>query len=207
MGKTSTVGWQLAPRVAAMAPGVTSSFVREALHRAIKGAGPLPPAADAADKQLAEQHGDVDKAIHEVIENHVRYAGAQQTADERAALRLRRVAVGSLCPQFSQTLSQPAAACQPEARASPSVALLALSVTSPEYLLIFTVVCIYCMKLQQTTSGDQQWTTWNGSPAALPACMPSGPGWRANNATKSPATFCRNGAGSNASPRPRWSNG
>ena len=51
--------------------------MREALHRAIHGVGPLPPAAAAADKQLREQQGDVDRAIHEVIENHVRYAGAQ----------------------------------------------------------------------------------------------------------------------------------
>lgn len=68
---------QLAPRAVAMAPGLTSGFVREALHRAIVGVGPLPPAAQAADAQLREQKGDVDKGIHEVIENHVRYAGAQ----------------------------------------------------------------------------------------------------------------------------------
>lgn len=77
MGVTGSVGKQLAPKVAGLAPGLTASFVREALHRAIVGAGPLPPAAKAADKQLAEQDGDVDKAIKEVIENHVRYAGAQ----------------------------------------------------------------------------------------------------------------------------------
>jgi len=77
MGVTGRVGKQLAPRIAGVAPGLTASFVREALHRAIKGVGPLPPAAVAADKQLAEQHGNVDKAVHEVIENHVRYAGAQ----------------------------------------------------------------------------------------------------------------------------------
>ncbi|WP_183100356.1 EcsC family protein [Nocardioides pelophilus] len=63
------------PRLTELAPGLTSSFVREALHRAIVGVGPLPPAARAAETQLREQHGDVDKAIHEVIENHVRYAG------------------------------------------------------------------------------------------------------------------------------------
>ena len=63
------------PKVTEIAPGLTSSFVREALHRAIVGVGPLPPAAQAAEAQLREQHGDVDKAIHEVIENHVRYAG------------------------------------------------------------------------------------------------------------------------------------
>jgi hypothetical protein len=64
-------------RLSELAPGLTTAFVREALHRAIHGIGPLPPASAAADKQLREQKGDVDRAIHEVIENHVRYAGAQ----------------------------------------------------------------------------------------------------------------------------------
>ncbi|MCD4532940.1 EcsC family protein [Nocardioides sp. cx-169] len=77
MGLTARVGKQLAPKMAGFAPGLTASFVREALHRAIVGIGPLPPAAKAADRQLAEQRGDVDKAVHELIENHVRYAGAQ----------------------------------------------------------------------------------------------------------------------------------
>ncbi len=77
MGLTGSIGKQLAPKVAGLAPGLTASFVREALSRAISGVGPLPPAAQAADKQLAEHDGDVDKAIHDVIENHVRYAGAQ----------------------------------------------------------------------------------------------------------------------------------
>ena len=76
-GIAGRVGKRLAPKVPALAPGLTSTFVRESLHRAVVGVGPLPPAAEAADKQLAEQRGDVDKAIHEVIENHVRYAGAQ----------------------------------------------------------------------------------------------------------------------------------
>jgi hypothetical protein len=64
-------------RLSELAPGLTAAFVREALHRAIHGIGPLPPAAKAADAQLREQKGDVDKAVHEVIENHIRYAGAQ----------------------------------------------------------------------------------------------------------------------------------
>lgn len=71
------VGRRLAPKVAGAAPGVTETFVREALVRAIHGVGPLPGAADAAQAQLREQHGDVDRAVHELIENHVRYAGAQ----------------------------------------------------------------------------------------------------------------------------------
>jgi hypothetical protein len=73
----SETGRQLAPRLSVAAPELTNLFVREALHRAIHGVGPLPPASAAADKQLREQRGDVDRAIHEVIENHVRYAGAQ----------------------------------------------------------------------------------------------------------------------------------
>ena len=73
----TVVGRKLAPKVAGAAPGVTETFVREALDRAIKGVGPLPGAAAAAEAQLREQGGDVDRAIHEVIENHVRYAGAQ----------------------------------------------------------------------------------------------------------------------------------
>jgi hypothetical protein len=77
MGIAKTVGRNLAPRVARMAPGVATSVVHEALHRAIRGVGPLPGAAAAADKQLAEQHGDVDRAIHEVVENHVRLAAAE----------------------------------------------------------------------------------------------------------------------------------
>ena len=77
MGAMSSMGKRLAPRVTDLAPGLTTAFVREALARAIDGVGPLPPASAAADKQLEEQHGNVDRAIHEVIENHVRLAGAQ----------------------------------------------------------------------------------------------------------------------------------
>lgn len=77
MGVTKNIGRQLAPRISNLAPGLTTTFVREALSRAINGVGPLAPAAAAADKQLAEQGGHVDRAVHEIIENHVRIAGAQ----------------------------------------------------------------------------------------------------------------------------------
>src|SRR3954467_10941927 len=73
----SELGKQLAPRIGELAPGLTTTFVREALHRAIAGVGPLPPASKAAEAQLREQKGDVERAVHEVIENHVRYAAAQ----------------------------------------------------------------------------------------------------------------------------------
>jgi hypothetical protein len=77
MGIGGSLGRALTPHAARIAPDMTSGFVHEALTRAIYGVGPLPGAAHAADKQLAEQGGDVDRAIREVIENHVRYAGAQ----------------------------------------------------------------------------------------------------------------------------------
>ena len=77
MSMKSRLTKELAPRVTDLAPGLTTAFVREALNRAIRGVGPLPGAADAADKQLREQKGNVDRAIHEVIENNVRMAGAQ----------------------------------------------------------------------------------------------------------------------------------
>ena len=77
MSMMGNLGRRLAPRVTELAPDLTSTFVRESLNRAINGVGPLPPAAKAADAQLREQHGNVERGIHEVIENHVRYAGAQ----------------------------------------------------------------------------------------------------------------------------------
>ena len=77
MGVKNVVGKALAPKISGLAPGLTTTFVREALHRAITGVGPLAGAAAAAEKQLKEQRGDVDKAVHEVIEFHVRLAGAQ----------------------------------------------------------------------------------------------------------------------------------
>lgn len=77
MGIGGSIGKALAPNLQKIAPDLTASFVREALQRAIHGVGPLPAAATAADRQLDEQGGNVDAAIHELIENHVRYAGAQ----------------------------------------------------------------------------------------------------------------------------------
>lgn len=77
MGVGRDIGRRLAPMVTEHAPLMTGGFVREALRRAIDGVGPLPGAASAAEEQLREQHGDVERAVHELIENHVRYAGAQ----------------------------------------------------------------------------------------------------------------------------------
>ncbi len=73
----ASVGASMAPKVTQVAPNITAAFVHQALTMAISGAGPLPSAADAADKQQAERPGDVKHGIHDVIENHVRYAGVQ----------------------------------------------------------------------------------------------------------------------------------
>lgn len=93
MGLKETVGRQLAPRIQELTPNLSTGFVREALNRAIDGVGPLPPAATAADKQLREQRGDVDRAIHEVIENNVRIAGAQGFATNVGGLVTMAVAI------------------------------------------------------------------------------------------------------------------
>jgi len=77
MSVTKRVGKALTPKLIDRVPGLADGFVREALKRAIQGVGPLSGAAAAAEEQLVEQGGDIKKAIHEVIENHVRYAGAQ----------------------------------------------------------------------------------------------------------------------------------
>jgi hypothetical protein len=77
MSLAKRVGKNLAPKVTVVAPRVTAGFVQQALDRAIRGVGPLDGAAKAADKERDAQHGDVDKAIKQIIENHVRLAGAQ----------------------------------------------------------------------------------------------------------------------------------
>lgn len=77
MGLGSIVGRRLAPRVQAMVPNVTHNFVREAMDKAIVGVGPLRPAKAAAEKQLADEQGDVAGAVQDIIRLHVAYASAQ----------------------------------------------------------------------------------------------------------------------------------
>src|SRR4051794_37182554 len=77
MSVVSRVGRQLAPQVTKVAPELTAGFVHQALERAIRGVGPLEGAAATAEKELAEHHGNAEDAIHDLIESHVRFAGAQ----------------------------------------------------------------------------------------------------------------------------------
>ena len=68
---------RMTPDVYSIAPDLANNVVGRAVSRAIQGIGPLPPAATAAERQLAEQGGDVDRAVHEIVENHVRLAASQ----------------------------------------------------------------------------------------------------------------------------------
>lgn len=68
---------KVAPKLSELAPGLSSSFVREALHRAIDGVGPLTPAVKVAEKALAANDGQVGKSVHDVVDHHTRFAGAQ----------------------------------------------------------------------------------------------------------------------------------
>jgi len=72
----SAVGGTLAPKLVGLAPAATAGVVRQALHRAIVGVGPLAGAAAAAEKRLDDRDGDLDRTIRELIESHVAYAGA-----------------------------------------------------------------------------------------------------------------------------------
>lgn len=71
---TSAAG-RLAPKVVESAPGVTTSVIRQALHHAIVGVGPLPGAAATAEKHLEDHDNDVEVAVKHIIDTHVRLAG------------------------------------------------------------------------------------------------------------------------------------
>lgn len=93
MSYTKRVGAALAPKVTEIAPNLSAAFVHQALAKAISGVGPLPSAALAADKQLTQNDGDVERGIHDVIENHVRYAGVQGFATNLGGLVTMAVTV------------------------------------------------------------------------------------------------------------------
>ena len=68
---------RVVPDVYKVAPDLNGNLVHRAVSRAIQGIGPLPPAVSAAERQLHEQDGDAERAVHEIIENHVRLAASQ----------------------------------------------------------------------------------------------------------------------------------
>jgi uncharacterized protein (DUF697 family) len=93
MGMGSSAGWGLLPQLTKAAPDLSAHFVHEALRRAINGVARLPGAAVAADRVLVEANGDVDLAIHELIEDHVRYAGLQGFATNLGGLATAAVLI------------------------------------------------------------------------------------------------------------------
>jgi hypothetical protein len=77
MGVGRRLGRALAPLGVKAAPRQSSGFVRQVLALAIGGFGRYPGAAEAGERRLAQASGDVDRAIHDLIEAHVRMAGLQ----------------------------------------------------------------------------------------------------------------------------------
>lgn len=69
------IGGALAPKAIELAPGATASVIQAALHRAIVGVGPLPGAAESAERQLLRNDGDANRAISDLIRIHVAMAG------------------------------------------------------------------------------------------------------------------------------------
>jgi hypothetical protein len=77
MGVGKSVGKMAGPIVRHGAPSVTAGWVRQAFDAAVDGVGPMRGAAEAAERQLRRNDGDVDQAIEALIDNHVRMAGVQ----------------------------------------------------------------------------------------------------------------------------------
>lgn len=93
MGLRSRVGKSVAPRLQQAAPELTTGFVLEALDLAIRGTGPLPGAEAAAARLMTRNHGNVERTIHDLIEQHVRYAGAQGFVTNLGGLTTAAVAI------------------------------------------------------------------------------------------------------------------
>ena len=64
-------------QVGSAAPQFTANAVRRALDAAIGGIGPVPGAAQVAERIHNDQHGDEIATIKELIDVHVRMAAAQ----------------------------------------------------------------------------------------------------------------------------------
>ncbi|MGN6160285.1 MAG: EcsC family protein [Marmoricola sp.] len=87
------VGNKLAPKVTALAPNATSAAVLKALDGAIHGVSRLPGAATAADQAVLKYRGDYERAVHHLIERHVRYAGVEGLVTNLGGLTTLAVAI------------------------------------------------------------------------------------------------------------------
>ncbi|ROR91581.1 EcsC family protein [Nocardioides aurantiacus] len=86
MGITRRLGAKLVPRAGDLAPGPVAEIVHQALDRAIRGIGPLDGARTAAQKELEDQGGDVEKAIDKLVSTHLALAGAEGFATNLGGL-------------------------------------------------------------------------------------------------------------------------
>ena len=77
---------QLAPHATKLAPTLTSTFVREALNRAIDGFGPLPGAAEAAEAQLRERDTALARAMRFAVAGELASALAHELKQPITAL-------------------------------------------------------------------------------------------------------------------------
>ncbi|WP_228389283.1 EcsC family protein [Cumulibacter manganitolerans] len=67
----------VAPAIKKAAPDKAAGLMRAAFGKAVDGVGPLKGAAEDADRRLQKAHGDVERAIDDVIGDHVRMAAAE----------------------------------------------------------------------------------------------------------------------------------
>lgn len=70
IGSKAAAGGKAAPKVA-------SGFVRRLLDKAIDGVGPLPSAAESANRRRVDADGDVEAAIAASVRRHTGLAGTQ----------------------------------------------------------------------------------------------------------------------------------
>lgn len=92
---TKRLAETFAPKVTDLAPDLTSAFVHEALDRALAGVGPLASASEAAEKHLRDNDGNVDKAIKDVREAHLRMAAVEGFVTNLGGLATMTVSVPS----------------------------------------------------------------------------------------------------------------
>lgn len=76
-----------------LAPTQAAGFVRSVLDRAIDGVGPMLGARKAADRALRAADGDVESAVRELIDGHVKLAGAQGFATNLGGIITAAVAI------------------------------------------------------------------------------------------------------------------
>ena len=86
MGITRRLGAKLVPRAGDIAPGPVAEIVHQALDRAIRGVGPLDGARAAADGELEDQGGDVERTIDKLVNTHLALAGAEGFATNLGGL-------------------------------------------------------------------------------------------------------------------------